>query len=214
MEKHPSESAITRDKPAAPPPDFSRAPDVRRTPWFRSAWFLSIAVGCLALAACLALTLPSLLKDRTPPMRVANNVKVGLGDEQAANRWADWTHAPATPEQRLCVQFLKFKNANDPAADGLLGPTPAVPAAPVTREEAERLQTDFFLRQDFRVVGTGRDGPTGALVLYTKGNMSVPTLGVKTGDGVEAAQRTMTNPDLLIEVRDGRIHGVAARLHL
>ena len=79
--------------------------------------------------------------------------------------------------------------------------------------EADRLQTDFFLRQDVRIVGAGRDKATGALVLYTKGNVSAPTLHVKTETGVETAQRTMANPDLVVEVRDGRIYGVAAHLH-
>ena len=86
----------------------------------------------------------------SPPIRPA-----------AAPEAADWSQAPATDEERICVQFLQLKNAGDPAADKLLGPAPAVPAAPVSREEAERLQTDFFLRQDFRVVGTGATGRRG-----------------------------------------------------
>ncbi len=125
----------------------------------------------------------------------------------------DWSQAPGTAEEQVCVQFLRLKNAGDPAADKLLGPSPLVPTAPVSKAEADRLQTDFFLRQDVRVVGAGRDKPTGALVLYTKGNVSAPTLDVKTAAGVETAQRTMANPDLVVEVRDGRIHGVAARMH-
>ncbi len=75
------------------------------------------------------------------------------------------------------------------------------------------MQTDFFLRQDVHIVGAGRDKATGALVLYTKGNVSAPTLEVKTPTGVETAQRTMANPDLVVEVRDGSIYGVAAHLH-
>ena len=50
-------------------------------------------------------------------------------------------------------------------------------------------------------------------MLYTKGNVSAPTLDVKTETGMEAAQRTMANPDLVVEVRNGRIYGVAAHLH-
>jgi len=41
-----------------------------------------------------------------------------------------------------------------------------------------------------------------------------PTLRVKTADGVETVQRTMANPDLSVEVRDGRIYGVTASLHM
>ena len=124
----------------------------------------------------------------------------------------DWSQAPATEEEQVCVRFIRLRNAGDPA-DKLLGPAPVVPTAPVSKAEADRLQTDFFLRQDVRVVGAGHDKATGALVLYTKGNVSAPTLHVKTETGVETAQRTMANPDLVVEVRDGRIYGVAAHLH-
>jgi len=126
---------------------------------------------------------------------------------------ADWSQAPGTAEEQVCVRFLRLKNAGDPAADKLLGPAPTVPTAPVSKAEADRLQTDFFLRQDIHIVGAGRDKATGALVLYTKGNVSAPTLHVKTETGVETAQRSMANSDLVVEVRDGRIYGVAARLH-
>ncbi len=125
----------------------------------------------------------------------------------------DWSKAPSTAEERTCVQFILLKNAGDRAADKLLGRAPVVPSAPASKAEADRLQTDFFLRQDIHIVGAGRDKATGALVLYTKGNVSAPTLEVKTPSGVETAQRTMSNPDLLVEVRDGRIYGVSARLH-
>src|SRR5205823_2138386 len=95
----------------------------------------------------------------------------------------------------------------------LLGPAPSVPAAPISQEEADRLQADFFLREDVRIVGVGRDRRTRALVLFARGNVSAPALPVRTAGGVESAQRTMANPDLSVEVRDGRVYGVAANLH-
>jgi hypothetical protein len=211
MGKRQTESSISLSKSAPPPSEPSPAPGIRRAPWVLSPWVVILVV--LAVVACLAslFSLPSF--KGTGGAAADNGPKVGQGDEEAAARWAPWTKAPDTAEERICVQFLQLKNAGDPAADQLLGPAPAVPAAPVSPEGAERLQTDFFLRQDFRVVGTGRDQQTGAPVLYTKGNVSAPTLAVKTGAGVETAQRTMSNPDLLIEVRDGRIVGAGARLH-
>lgn len=196
MEKHPEPSAISHNP----------------SPWPLWVWFIPLVV--LIAAVGVAALVYLFHAPAAPATMAATSPKVGLGDEQFAGRWADWTNAPATPEQRLCVRFLQLKNAGDPAAEKLLGPAPVVPVAPLSPEEAERLQTDLFLRQNFRVVGTGRDRLTGALVLLTQGNVSAPTLSVKTGDGVETSQRTMSNPDLLIEVRDGCIAGVAARLHL
>ena len=103
----------------------------------------------------------------------------------------------------LCYQFRDRKNAGDPTAADLLGPAPVVPATPVSPEEADRLQTEFFLRQDLRLVGVAWDAQPRKPVLYTHGNVAAPTLPVQTGAGVETAQRTMANPDLVVEVRGG-----------
>jgi hypothetical protein len=127
---------------------------------------------------------------------------------------ADWQQEPDTAEERICARFIELKNAGHPVAFQMLGPAPAVPNGPVSQAEADGLQTDFFLRQDVRIVGVGRDRRSGALVLYTKGNVFAPTLQVKTATGAQTAQRTMSNPDLTVEVRDGRIYGVAAGLHV
>jgi hypothetical protein len=125
----------------------------------------------------------------------------------------DWSQTPVSEDEHICARFVRLKNAGDPAAFDLLGPAPAMPDGPLTLDQADRLETEYFLRQDVRFTGAGRDPRTGALVLYAKGNVSAPTLRVTTGEGAENVQRTMSNPDLTVEVRDGRIYGVAAGLH-
>jgi hypothetical protein len=125
--------------------------------------------------------------------------------------------------QGLCEQFMALKNAGDPAAGGLLGRLPVVPDAPQSRAEVDRLQTDFFLREKLRIVrvevegrqqGHRRAAPTGRLVLVTRGNVSAPTIALQTSNGVERSQRTMSNPDLVVEVRDGKIYGVRSELYM
>ncbi len=138
--------------------------------------------------------------------------------------WTDHAASPAvtgsgeaashkvTDEELLCQRFAKLHNAGDPAAAGLLGRVPEVPGAPVTSEEAGRLQADFFLRQPIEVL---RVTPARGshFVLVTRGNVAAPTLEERTATGIERSQRTMSNPDLVVEVRDGRIYGVRAQLH-
>jgi hypothetical protein len=115
---------------------------------------------------------------------------------------------------RICKEFRQLKNAGDPAAEALLGRVPAVPDAPVSEEEANRLQTDFFLRQPLEVLSvSSHQHGSDHFVLVTKGNVAAPTLPIQTRTGVETSQRTMSNPDLLVQVRDGKIYGLAARLH-
>jgi hypothetical protein len=127
-----------------------------------------------------------------------------------------------TEADRVCERFMALKNARDSAALELLGVAPAVPDRELTKEEADRLQTDLFLRQDVRVVEVRRDrraqkdGPTKSpyCVLVTQGQVTAPDMTVTTPKGPERGQRFMSNPDLVVEVRDGKIYGVEARLHM
>jgi len=124
----------------------------------------------------------------------------------------DWSKAPVTEDERLCADFVKKKNAGDPAAAELLGRTPAVPSEPVSRVEADRLQTDYFLRQDVHIVGTRRGPTPGTLILSTKGVVRAPRLEVHEGDSASTEARAMYSPDLTVEVHDGKIFGVRPAL--
>jgi hypothetical protein len=152
-------------------------------------------------------------------------VLLAFGGWVVYQMWADQpaftgTKTPALPrelteEELLCDRFARLHNAGDPAAAALLGRVPAVPGAPVTSEEVNRLQADYFLREpvDIRQVGPER-GSRGRFVFVTKGNVAAPTLPERTPTGVERNQRTMSNPDVVVEVRDGKIYGVRAELHM
>jgi hypothetical protein len=95
--------------------------------------------------------------------------------------------------------------------------TPPVPAEPVSREEADRLDAEILLRQPFQVVDVHREAGSRAgpkrFVLVTHGPLSSERITVRTPTGSEVMQRTMFSPDLVVEVRDGRLRGVRAGLH-
>ena len=219
MEKHDSSSAISPTTPAAKsqgvvetptspaPYGPEDAPEIRRTSWvWTSPAVIALAIG-LTVTPVVCVVMGLWLGDKFPPAAVS-------GPSAATPLTGDWSQTPVTDEEHICARFVRLKNADDPAAFELLGPAPAVPDGPVTKAQADRMQTDFFLRQDVHFTGVGRDKRTGALVLYAKGNVSAPTMPVQTANGVESAQRTMSNPDLTVEVRDGRICGVSSDLHL
>jgi hypothetical protein len=121
------------------------------------------------------------------------------------------------PEEQLCRQFMTLKNAHDPQAEQLLAPRPAVPTAAVSPSEADRLNADIMLHQDFTVQDVYPDAAAepGAphMVLVTRGSVSSDRILVQTATGTEASQRAMFSPDLIVEVRDGKIHGVRPQLH-
>jgi hypothetical protein len=93
------------------------------------------------------------------------------------------------------------------------------PEQAVSPEEANRLQTDSFLRGDLRILEIRRErGEKGSPQRYrlvTHGDVASQTLTIKTDKGTERSQRTMSHPDLIVEVGDdGKIYGVRAELHM
>jgi hypothetical protein len=141
----------------------------------------------------------------------------------ACAAWATWSAwsahretGPVRPDDLiLCWRFAALKNAHEPVADRLLAPPPTATEAPVTPEEAERLDADAFLRRDLRVVDVRPDDTAGGarrFVLVTKGAAAGEPLRVRSGDKIERTQRVMTNPEIVVEVRDGKLDGVRVQL--
>jgi hypothetical protein len=126
---------------------------------------------------------------------------------------------PTTDADKVVDRFVKLWNAGDPAASHQLGRVPTVPADPVSEGEAERLQTDFFLREAVRVQTICRGEPNdegglkatpGLYTLIVKGGVAAPELRVRANGGVDNVQRTVLNPSLVVEVCDGKVFGVRA----
>jgi hypothetical protein len=114
----------------------------------------------------------------------------------------------------LCRRFADLRNAHDAGAEALLGPAAAVPKGPVTPEEAERIDADTFLRRDhLRIVDVRRE-PAGRFLLVMRGGAAGEPLDIRSEGKVNHSQRVMSNPALVVEVRDGKIHGVRAQLSL
>jgi hypothetical protein len=123
---------------------------------------------------------------------------------------------PQTKEEALLEQFVKLRQANNKSAFDLLGPAPVFDEnVAVSQKEAERLQTDFFLRGDLEFTEIRRGEPDGEgdqvpapghYTLVTKGSISAPRMRV--GNDTEASQEHATNLGLIVEVRDGKIHGI------
>jgi hypothetical protein len=148
-----------------------------------------------------------------------------LGALLIYSRWealtANHETAPAAPapapseEERLCWEFARLKNAGDRQADRLLGPPPVVPDRAVSRPEADRLDAEFILRQPFRITKVRRlpeRGAGGAPRLKLVGKGSVRSERFLVEGDAQPSQRMLFNPDLIVEVRDGKLYGVRAQL--
>ncbi len=94
----------------------------------------------------------------------------------------------------------------------------------MSEQTASARQTDYFLRADLRILdvlpgepddkGRQRAAP-GRFTLVTKGNASCAGLERPHGKGHRTAPPSlMVNPDLVVEVRDGKIHGLRAEMHV
>jgi hypothetical protein len=154
---------------------------------------------------------------------IAGGVGAGLvaRNHFTQNELAPVPQGPAF-EEPLLGRFVKLHNAGDPDAAVLLGPQPRVPDRALSPVEAEKLQTEFFLRQKTEIKeysrkrftsGRWRTLPEGQFVLVVKGHLAAPPMKVRTDKGVKTSQAMLYNPDLIVEVREGTIHGVRAELH-
>jgi hypothetical protein len=133
---------------------------------------------------------------------------------------------PVAKADRVIDSFGQKANAKDRTALDLLGPEPVFDERPVSEAEADARQADFYLRRpDLRVVTIRRgepgkkrkkgDPPRDIYTLVTKVQGSTPPLTVRNNKGVvESPSRLfIINPDIVVEVKDGKIHGVRPEVH-
>jgi hypothetical protein len=120
-------------------------------------------------------------------------------------------------EEALCRRFMELKNARDPRAADLLAPKPDIPNVVASDEEAERLDGALVLHRDLRIIDVWPEKPdprhpAPRFVLVTQGSYD-RHFQVATPEGVKSRSRSLYNPDVVVEVRDGKIIGLQARFH-
>jgi hypothetical protein len=136
---------------------------------------------------------------------------------RGAEPWVPPRWEALSAADRVIDAFVSARRNGGEQALELLGPAPVFPEQGVSEAEAERLQTESFLRADLKFVDVWRGEPDvpGRYTLATRGNVSAPPLRIQTAKGVDPpSQRFMTNPDLVVEVRGGKVYGVRSELHL
>jgi len=201
------QNAPARGSAGVPP-----IPDLRK----RSVrTWLPVAVLCLLAAGVTLL----LVCDSTSPLIPKPRPKAAAPPPNKPPPWQ-----PVSNDDRI-VNLFVFSRADGLRETGMLEDPAVFDDQPVTEQEAERKQTDFFVRSpDLKVIdiwhgepdGKGKQKPTpGHYTLMTKGNVSSPPLRVRNGDSVDPpAQRHLNNPDLVIEVKDGKIKVVRSAMHV
>jgi hypothetical protein len=186
-----------RERPPAVAADKVGPPEDNR----RQGWFLVLGFVAIALAAVALYYLGGVSRWGPPEPEALDPPST----------------VPDSPEQQLCRQFMALKNAGDPRAADLLGPAPTVPAAPVSAEEADRLEAEFILRRDYQVVKVRPDTSGGShtpprVVLVLHGAVDTERIPVATPTGPEVRFRSLAHPDIIVEVKDNKILGVRAQL--
>jgi hypothetical protein len=133
--------------------------------------------------------------------------------------------APVDAADWVVNDFCVKANQLDRSALDLLGPEPVFDDQPVSEAEADARQADFYLRRpELRVLGIRRgepgkkrkkgDPPRDVYTLVTKVQGSTPPLTVRNANGlVESPSRLfLIDPDIVVEVKGGKIHGVRPEL--
>ncbi len=141
-----------------------------------------------------------------------------------SKRWKPEPWEPATADDGVIDRFFTLQKAGDKKALELLGPAPVFDDEPVSEKTAAARQTDFCLRSDLQFRDIWRGEPDGnggqrqsarRYTIVTKGNVSSPPLNIRTSRGIQMqVQEHLSSPDVVVEVRDGKIYGLRTELHM
>jgi hypothetical protein len=130
-----------------------------------------------------------------------------------------------TNDEKILRQFAVLTNRGRTVGSrALLGPPPVFNDDPVSETEADARQAHYYLHNDPGIVSIrrGEPGPGNrwlntpgryTLVSFVQG--STPALRVRNVRGeVESPSKLfIINPDLVVEIREGKIQGIRAELH-
>jgi hypothetical protein len=138
--------------------------------------------------------------------------------------WWRWLPARDTPEA-LVERFARLMQSDRRAALALLGPPAPFDLEPLSEAEAEARASDYFLRLENTHIlavlpgvpdGLGKQRPLpDHWTLVTRANGSTPAQRIRTREGISPPRSmTLTNPDIIVEVRQGKLVPVRMELPL
>jgi hypothetical protein len=178
--------------------------------WLALAAMVGVCAGAIAL-----FMLPDLWK---------RDARGTVKSRAEGKRWKPQPWEPATADDGVIDRFFTLRKAGDKKALELLGPAAVFDDEPVSEKTAAARQTDFCLRSDLQLRDIWRGEPDGnggqrstarCYTIVTKGNASSPPLNIRTNRGIQMqVQEHLSSPDLVVEVRDGKVYGVRTELHM
>lgn len=145
--------------------------------------------------------------------------------KQRTSRSRTWpTWAPTTEDDNKVDAFIRQRGDNSTGGTALLAPDPRFDEnTPVTQKEADAMHAGFFLHRCAKVikVRSGEpDSESGWLTTPNRYTLAVqvtgvtPQLRIKSGEKVDFPSRlSIVDPDIVVEIRDGKIFALRAELH-
>jgi hypothetical protein len=110
----------------------------------------------------------------------------------------------------LVQQFARLKNAGDNTANDLIAPGPDLSQTVIEEEDKPAFDAAFVLHEPSQIVEIIPDDPTALFPRFAfvlKGGFATPKVTIRNKNGLQAgSQRILSNPEVLVEVREGRIH--------
>ena len=129
---------------------------------------------------------------------------------------------PTTEEDRFVDAFRKARN-EDGKSTLNLAPDPVFDDKPVSEVERDAKQSHYILHRVRQVIairagepGKGTDwlDTPHRYTLTTRVSGTTPKVAVKVGDRVGfPTELSIMHPDIVVEVREGKIHAMRAELH-
>jgi hypothetical protein len=186
-------------------------------------------VGALVLGigVPLAVVFAVVWADREQPLRIFGPRPMAEHRMAKDQSWRPSAWEPVSAEDRVIDAFMRLHNTDSPDARALLGhagKAAEMKDRVLTADEERTLTAEHFLRSDaLRVIDVWRGEPDesgaqvarpGRYTLITHGTGSTPPYRLTTSKpGTSPVQQHLNNPDLIVDVRDGKIVGVRADCH-
>jgi predicted Zn finger-like uncharacterized protein len=127
----------------------------------------------------------------------------------AAKKGVDGT-VESSASNDVCHEFARLKNAGDSKANDLLAPVPDLTQTVIDEQDKPAFDAAVVLREPGTIIDVLPEDPTAPFprfALLLKGGFDIPKVSIRDKFGVhEGSQRGLFNPEVLVEVRDGRIY--------
>jgi len=157
---------------------------------------------------------------KTKQMTFAQALEDAVRKGKKGSGWQPEPWKPASADDQIIDDYVRLQKAGDGRAFELLGGEALVAEGPVLEEDFARRATNWLLREKITIIGIWRGEPAsdgysqkpvaGRYTLKLQGIHQSPLVRLhdRSGKAVGSSNTVFTSPEVIVDVRRGKIIGV------